>query len=268
MCGFYQAHHESRNKEILKVRVPSHQAAAITKCKKLRWEWGCQILKEDLKCHHWKVKMKSPTSLFLIFLAKMWFSPFWVELIRKWAMEFSGLADLNPLYLQTYGSNLNSEKCILIIIEFPLIWYVIGLRRSKFDPVFKGLKEWEVLSLLRGEGKTRSDKRQTYVWWAITWPLVDGFRNKWHFWNPWIKDFHRYFMVQTRVVVILRKNMRSKKGNCECDSFFPLPLRCKIFLIVIAKFFWGFLRKFIQGFQKCHSFRSPSTGGRVMPHQT
>ena len=29
--------------------------------KKLRWEYGCQFLKEDIKCHHWKVRMKSPT---------------------------------------------------------------------------------------------------------------------------------------------------------------------------------------------------------------
>ena len=40
----------------------SHQAdAAITICKKLRREYGCQILKEDIgKCHHWIVKIKSP----------------------------------------------------------------------------------------------------------------------------------------------------------------------------------------------------------------
>ena len=29
--------------------------------KKLRWEYGCQFLKEDIKCHHWKVRMKSLT---------------------------------------------------------------------------------------------------------------------------------------------------------------------------------------------------------------
>ena len=40
--------------------IISHRAAAITSCKKLRREYGCQILKEYIKCHHWKVKMKSP----------------------------------------------------------------------------------------------------------------------------------------------------------------------------------------------------------------
>ena len=45
----------------------SHQAAAITKCKELRWVCGCQIPNGDIKSDHLKVKMKSPTSLFLIF---------------------------------------------------------------------------------------------------------------------------------------------------------------------------------------------------------
>ena len=49
------------------VRPLTHQAAAITKYKKLHWVCGYQIPNGDIKSHHWKVKMKSPTSLFLIF---------------------------------------------------------------------------------------------------------------------------------------------------------------------------------------------------------
>ena len=45
----------------------THQAAAIIKCKKLRWVCGYQIPNEDIKSDHWKVKMKSPTSLFWFF---------------------------------------------------------------------------------------------------------------------------------------------------------------------------------------------------------
>ena len=44
-----------------------------------------------------------------------------------------GPVGFKPVYLLTYLSYLNSDKCILIPIEFPLIWYIMGLSRSKFD---------------------------------------------------------------------------------------------------------------------------------------
>ena len=44
-----------------------------------------------------------------------------------------GPVGFKPEYLLTYLSYLNSDKCILILIEFPLIWYIRGLSRSKFD---------------------------------------------------------------------------------------------------------------------------------------
>ena len=91
--------------------------------------------------------MKSPTSLFLIFFNKNVFLIIWVEIDQKIRDGFWGQVGFKPVYLQTHCSYLNSEKCILILIKNPLIWYIMGLCGSKFDPVFKGLKEGEVLSL-------------------------------------------------------------------------------------------------------------------------
>ena len=44
-----------------------------------------------------------------------------------------------PVYLPTYYRYFNSEECILILIEFPLIWYIVGLCWSKFGLIFKFL---------------------------------------------------------------------------------------------------------------------------------
>ena len=45
-------------------RILEKEAEVTTKCKKLNWKCECHILKEGIKCYHWKVRMKSPTSLF------------------------------------------------------------------------------------------------------------------------------------------------------------------------------------------------------------
>ena len=53
-------------------KTSTHQAAAIAKCKKLRWVCGCQILNRDIKSNQWKVKLKSHGTFF-IFLANALF---------------------------------------------------------------------------------------------------------------------------------------------------------------------------------------------------
>ena len=57
-----------------------------------------------------------------------------------------GQVAFNPIYLNTYCSYLISDKCILILIEFPLIWCMVGLCRSKLDLIFKGLNEQEAIN--------------------------------------------------------------------------------------------------------------------------
>ena len=132
----------------------THPAAAITKWKKLPSVCGCQILNGDVKCHHWKVKMKSPTSLNWTFWAKMQFFG-WND--QKMRVGIWRQVAFYPVYLPTYYRYFNSEECILILIEFPLIWYIVGLCRSKLDPVFKCLKEWEALD-------EKVDKTKTRMW--------------------------------------------------------------------------------------------------------
>ena len=59
-----------------------------------------------------------------------------------------GPVGFKPVYLLTYLSYLNSDKCILILIEFPLIWYIMGLSRSKFDRFSRVWRSGKFLSLL------------------------------------------------------------------------------------------------------------------------
>ena len=62
-----------------------------------------------------------------------------------------GPVGFKPEYLLTYLSYLNSDKCILIPIEFPLIWYIMGLSRSKFDwfsRVWRSVKFLSVLGVI------------------------------------------------------------------------------------------------------------------------
>ena len=68
----------------------------------------------------------------------------WID--QKTRDGFWGQVGFNPVYLLAYKSYVNSEECILILTEFPLIWYIVGLCRTKLNPIFKGLKKQEVLN--------------------------------------------------------------------------------------------------------------------------
>ena len=70
------------------------------------------------------------------------FLPDWVKLIQ---MKFEERLTLTQYFTKTYCSYLNFERCIKILIKFPLIWCIVGLCRSKFDLIFKGLNEWLIL---------------------------------------------------------------------------------------------------------------------------
>ena len=77
-------------------------------------------------------KWNPPNPFFWFFSKNVFFTILgWTgQKMRYWIW---GPVGFKPEYLLTYLSYLNSDKCILILIEFPLIWYIMGLSRSKFD---------------------------------------------------------------------------------------------------------------------------------------
>ena len=92
-------------------------------------------------------KWNPPNPYFWFFSKNVFFTILgWTgQKMRYWIW---GPVGFKPEYLLTYLSYLNSDKCILILIEFPLIWYIMGLSRSKFDRFSRVWRSGKFLSLL------------------------------------------------------------------------------------------------------------------------